>query len=142
MDTDLNFKSNIGKLGEGPEEIFVTPQIQLFGDTLYAISSNKRAFMKYSKAGEFISEVKYDRDIYDTSFKYKFIVSDKGVFLNNKNLDFTFYKLSHQGMLMGGVAFSDSYDDIDKAYVTSGAHLLKFEDNILHLSDNKAEIPI
>ncbi|MGM0581283.1 MAG: hypothetical protein ACQETL_11425 [Bacteroidota bacterium] len=142
LDTDLNFKSNIGKLGEGPEEIFITPQIQLFRDTLYAISSNKRAFMKFSKSGKFISEVKYDRDIYDTSFKYRFIVSDNGVFLNNKNLDFTLYNLSHQGKLKGGVPFSEPYEDIDKAYVTSGAHLLKFGNEILHFSDNKAEIRV
>ena len=142
LDTDLNFISCIGELGEGPEEIFITPQIQIYRDTLYAISSNKRAFMKFSKRGKFISELKYDREIYDTSFKYRFIVSNNGVFLNNKNLDFTLYNLSHQGKLKGGVPFSEPYNDINKAYVTSGAHLLKFEDKILHLSDNKAEIRV
>ncbi|MGJ3235620.1 hypothetical protein [Marivirga sp.] len=142
LDTDLNFISCIGELGEGPEEIFITPQIQIYRDTIYAISSNKRAFMKFSKRGKFISELKYDREIYDTSFKYRFIVSNNGVFLNNKNLDFTLYNLSHQGKLKGGVPFSEPYNDINKAYVTSGAHLLKFEDKILHLSDNKAEIRV
>lgn len=140
FNSELVGVDEIGKRGEGPGEFIYSPQIYVYKDTLMIFASNKNSFIFHNtETGDFIEEIKIPKTLTGREYKYRFFKENNSIYANSVNLGYYLFEIK-DGAFYRGFKNNSKINDKTNFFVASGAHVLNYDNNIYHISDNKPEI--